>query len=297
MDEVAVRAAAMNYLDACSEGGNRPVTWRQLNRFVFQDEAIILVSTQGIFKPRQLSFPISIRTAPPRPNGEAPYTDEISVDGFLQYRYRGVDVNHRDNVGLREAMKRGLALIYLVGVAKGLYDVSAAAIIGDRPGDRTFEVALFPIADAAVGTVSAGEISATTRQYYYRIVKQRAQQAAFRVSVLDAYRKRCTICRLGHVELLDAAHIIPDALGGQPVIPNGVALCKIHHAAYDANIVGIRPDYVAEVRTDILAEVDGPMLQHGIKEIHGQSIHVPASASKRPNRLWLDERYERFRSA
>jgi len=41
-------------------------------------------------------------------------------------------------------------------------------------------------------------------------------------------------------------------------VPNGLALCKIHHAAFDMNILGIRPDHVVEIRTDVLEERDGP---------------------------------------
>ncbi|MGI8867651.1 MAG: HNH endonuclease [Mycobacteriales bacterium] len=52
-----------------------------------------------------------------------------------------------------------------------------------------------------------------------------------------AYETRCAVCRIGHRELLDAAHILPDTHPrGEPVVPNGLALCKIHHAAYDRNI-------------------------------------------------------------
>ncbi len=50
------------------------------------------------------------------------------------------------------------------------------------------------------------------------------------------------MCRLKHVDLLDAAHILSDSDGGQPVVTNGLSLCKIHHAAYDRGIVGVRPD-------------------------------------------------------
>ena len=52
-----------------------------------------------------------------------------------------------------------------------------------------------------------------------------------------------TLCKLRHAELLDAAHIIADANDeGLPIVPNGLALCKIHHAAFDKNIIGISPD-------------------------------------------------------
>jgi putative restriction endonuclease len=38
----------------------------------------------------------------------------------------------------------------------------------------------------------------------------------------------------------------------------------VHHAAFDVNIVGVRPDLVLDVRYDVLAEIDGPILQHGL---------------------------------
>ena len=58
----------------------------------------------------------------------------------------------------------------------------------------------------------------------------------------------------------------PTSMGSQ-IVPNGLALCKIHHAAYDSNIVGIRPDLIVEIQPKILAEVDGPMLRHGLQEM------------------------------
>src|ERR1017187_8016407 len=93
-------------------------------------------------------------------------------------------------------------------------------------------------------------------------------------------------------KLLHAAHIVPDRteVGGEPVVPNGLALCKIHHAAFDANILGIRPDYVAEIRSDVLAESDGPMLRYGIQEVHNMPISVPRSPADQPDRARLELR-------
>jgi len=74
-------------------------------------------------------------------------------------------------------------------------------------------------------------------------------------------------------------------------------MCKIHHAAYDANILGIRPDHIVEVRPDILAETDGPMLRHGLQEMHGTRITLPRSRRDHPELSRLDERYAQFRTA
>ena len=83
---------------------------------------------------------------------------------------------------------------------------------------------------------------------------------------------------------------------GQPFVSNGLALCKIHHAAFDANILGIRPDHVVEIRMDVLREKDGPMLQHGLQELHRRRLLVvPRRRELQPNPEYLAERYERFR--
>ena len=95
--------------------------------------------------------------------------------------------------------------------------------------------------------------------------------------------------------LLDAAHITPDSSkNGTPDVPNGIALCKIHHAAFDAHLLGVSPDYRVSIKTALLNEIDGPMLQHGLKEMHDIAIGVPRRPQERPNRDRLAERFEYF---
>lgn len=291
----AIRQAAFEYVDAVTEGGNQPISWQALQSFHFDGGRVHLVSQQGIFKPAVLDLPISIRTTPPHADGVRPYEDEISDDGFLRYKYRGTDRNHRDNRLLRNAMDAGATLLYFQGVAKGLYDVSGAAIVEDQPASLLFNVALFPVDSVAFGL--GIDIEAAQRHHYLAMVKRRANQQGFRQSVLRAYRSQCSVCRLRHPELLDAAHIVPDSAGGLPIVTNGLSMCKIHHAAFDHGIIGVRPDMVAEVRLDVLAEVDGPMLEHGIQAVHGRTLIIPSRGSWRPNTEALELRYEEFRRA
>jgi len=121
-------------------------------------------------------------------------------------------------------------------------------------------------------------------------------QQGFRRRVLRAYRETCAICRLRHKELLDAAHILPDRdERSDPRVSNGLALCKIHHAAFDKNVLGIRPDLHVEIHLDILQEEDGPMLKHGLQGFQNSKIIVPRSNDLKPNRDFLEERYDEFR--
>jgi putative restriction endonuclease len=82
---------------------------------------------------------------------------------------------------------------------------------------------------------------------------------------------------------------------GSAAICNGLALCKIHHGAFDANMLGITPDYRVRIEESVLDTFDGPTLQHALKEIDGaQLAQVPTRTVERPDRGLLDERYQRF---
>ena len=53
-----------------------------------------------------------------------------------------------------------------------------------------------------------------------------------------------------------------------------------------------------QIRADLLTEIDGPMLEHGLKGRHGQPLMVlPRTRAERPDRDLLEQRYTGFRSA
>jgi putative restriction endonuclease len=184
-------------------------------------------------------------------------------------------------------------------VRQGLYDaLYPFYVVVDRRDKLLFElVADVPgSADEVVGRIL--RVAEPAKAYATRMIRQRLHQQRFRYLVLDAYREQCAVCSLRHVDLLDAAHILPDRdVRGRPEIPNGLSLCKIHHSAYDVGILGVDPDCQIHLRRDILDEVDGPMLRHGLQEVHGTKLILPRSVEKRPNREYLAERFERFRAA
>lgn len=62
--------------------------------------------------------------------------------------------------------------------------------------------------------------------------------------------------------------------------------------------IRVRPDLFVEIRSDLLHEIDGPMLQHGLQERHGQRLmSIPRTRSEKPDSLLLQRRYEQFRAA
>lgn len=297
-----LRATLFAHIGTLRDAGGGVVTSGQLNAGMpFRGARQPIWNQQkGIFKPQilgRLGAALTIQTS-----HDSPYDDRApdatdSRDHFV-YRYRGNDVNHADNQALRQAFVQGRPLLYLVALAPGVYRPEFPFyVVGDRPQDLTFEL----MADAPGSFTSLG-VPATTnlplKAYATRTVRQRLHQARFRYLVLAAYRYQCSMCRLRHTPLLDAAHILPDRdEEGKPEVPNGLSLCKIHHSAYDVGIIGVSADYRVHLRKDVLDEVDGPMLRHGLQELHGSSIQVPRAGSSRPNPAYLKARFAQFLAA
>lgn len=188
-------------------------------------------------------------------------------------------------------------LIWWQGVQGGGYSaLYPIYLVEEERSELQFVVDIdaVPQTDLAWPSVDA-DIDASYRQ---RLTRLRLHQRPFRAAVLRAYRTACAVCSFRHSELLDAAHIKEDGAGGLPVVINGLTLCKMHHAAYDRKILGITPEYEVRINAEILREIDGPMLRHGIQEFHRRPLMVlPDRPRDRPDRSLLEARYEAFRAA
>jgi putative restriction endonuclease len=289
-----IRAAMFNHLDrllATSPDGS--LSSSAINAFEFEGRVVRLVVQAGIWKPAGLQAALTIRTTYTPPNQLPPYADDVE-GGVVHYKYRGTDPDHADNRALRQAMVDALPLAYFVGVEKGVYVPRYPVWLVDENVVRhEFAVAV----DEGQRFVDLSALPEPQRAYIERLTRARLHQPVFRARVLRAYHERCAMCRLHHPELLDAAHIIPDGQPkGDPVVPNGLSLCKIHHAAYDADLLGVGPNLVVEVAPRLLRESDGPMLTYGLQSMHGANLHVPRSPVAQPDRERLKLRYEQFRA-
>lgn len=247
----------------------------------------------GIWKPRVLDAAISVMTTPPKADEPPPYYDAWIDSTRLSYAYQGDDPEQWTNRALRLAWEHQLPLVYLYGVRAGWYLAEFPVYVArDRPADLRV--------DLVFGAERAGEgimIEVDGREYRARETRARLHQHGFRTRVVTAYGGRCAMCALRQVPLLDAAHIVPDGEPtGLPITRNGLALCKIHHAAYDQAFIGVRPDLVIEVDRELLDEIDGPILKHGLQQLHRQQLRaVPRRKVDHPDPERLEWRYSRFR--
>ncbi len=148
--------------------------------------------------------------------------------------------------GLADATYQAIYPVYIVSIDRHRLEALVAATADDRNLDADDMIVAEPI----------------LRRYRTQEVKARLHQSAFRLQVLNAYEHRCALTQFPVVPLLDAVHILPDRdERGHPTVSNGICMSRLHHSAYDSNILGIDPDGVVHLNREILRIEDGPLLE------------------------------------
>jgi putative restriction endonuclease len=257
---------------------------------------------KGIYQPKDSPFALTLKRSV-----RGPYDDRFTDDGALRYAMERSGPAGDDNRAVIASCRRHLPLLFLDQVARAptarftaFYPVWIVDVDLER---AEFGVDLErPPAAAQLTAGAVPGLSITTndvRRYAERHLRVRMHQTRFRERVLDAYQTSCAMCRLREAALLDAAHIDADASDeGEPVVSNGLALCKLHHAAFDAHFVAIEPEsHRIRVQPRLLREHDGPVLRHGIQELEGTALRLPAREADQPDRLRLQRRWAQFEHA
>ena len=125
------------------------------------------------------------------------------------------------------------------------------------------------------------EITETVEREYTEVRrKQRDQQ--FKQRVKQVYEETCAICGSqrqtpdGRPEV-EAAHIQPVRDGGPDKVRNGIALCKLHHWAFDQGWLAIDNNYSIIVRE--APHVNG---YDGFAELDGTDLVLPSDDDLHP---------------
>ncbi|GAB3612596.1 HNH endonuclease [Humibacter ginsengisoli] len=288
-EQVAIREDVFRWLDDVFIGhGGYEIRHSILRSYTYHGERIPLLDQgRGIRNPADFSSTLSIMSG----WKSNKYRDYEADDGWVTYDYRAGDGG--DNIKLVRAYENQDPIVYFRAVSQGYYVPYYPITIAEN--DPVARVVRFPLDEAFIALGDPASYTPIQKRYAASLVQQRLHQPIFRAHVLHAYAGACTVCDLRHAELLDAAHIIPDSAElGVAEVTNGLAMCKIHHAAYDRNLMGITADYEVRINDDLLNEIDGPMLRHGLQDMHGRTIHVPTRRSERPSPERLAERFEQF---
>jgi putative restriction endonuclease len=254
-----------------------------------------------------MSSLLSIKTVVPRSGRGVWYDDQREAhqqiyDGreTVSYSFMGDDADATDNRLLKHACDAKIPVVYFLGISPGLYRILMPTFL-DEWNPTTLRVGLsfgnitFDLAQDDVDV--APPQTDIQRRYALNVVKRRLHQDAFRQAVITAYKGRCAFSNLPVSTLLDAAHIVADRheMLGQPVVPNGLPLSKIHHAAFDAHLIGVDPDYRIHVSKKLLDQRDGPLLE-ALKDLNGVTLRLPLRKQDFPDQERLDVRFREYRA-
>lgn len=296
LDQTRIRLEAIHYVRQLRERWVA-VPAGELQRFVSDGAEVYLKGQQGIFKPKELSDPLSITSTI-----DSPYADDLIEGHKILYDFLP-STREYENDGLKRCAEAELPLIYLLQVSKRpnpeyvvfapvfvvgwddatrqfLVDLSEQRPVDSFPSSRArvpgrqFELPAIPTPN------SPSEVRELTRTYLVTTVEQRLYQARFRSEVLSAYRDRCAVCLLRIRPLLDAAHVVPNRDPKPAVIINeGLSLCATHHRAFEAGILSYDAFY------DIRIDLDGIRPGDGEKSMllafEGRRLELP-----RDETLW-----------
>ncbi|WP_416137921.1 HNH endonuclease [Halomonas sp. HK25] len=301
--DTRLRQAAFQRLEDISRQFSNDVPWEAIaQRVPFDVEPFFIASRAiGIFKPKQMQDGIlSIKTVVPKQGRINIYSDGASDEGGFWYSLEAGGTAKAANRQLLISYERKDPIIYLMGVAPGRYFPLWPCYIDSV--DIARELCHVSMHDriGAARHVAEGagtyEVDEVEKRYVIREAKTRVHQAEFRARVMQAYSNRCAMTGLPVPELLEAAHIIPDTYhAGTAEVSNGISLSRLHHRAYDADLIGIDPDYRIHLNADLLSTQDGPLLE-SMKQLNGNRISVPKHSEEKPSKEALGLRYKRFLS-
>jgi putative restriction endonuclease len=206
----------------------------------------------------------------------------------LQVSFQTLERAFRDGVATQSRPTReGSEMVVAVNPDSLLWYVQDGTSLHNDPED----------AEAVEGLISApleeeqafldsGVTPAVVARRFDLVQTIRAFRASqFRPSVLRAYSYRCAVCGIA-LKLVDAAHIVPVAYpGSTDEVTNGLALCKLHHAAYDNGLLGVFPDYRIALHPEAEQRLRAARLDSGLeafREALPSQIRLPGVADVRP---------------
>ncbi len=138
--------------------------------------------------------------------------------------------------------------------------------------------------------VSSDDIEATKgppeRRRVLRTVLRFLRDRRFRSRVLTAYSHRCSACGV-QLDLLDAAHIVPVGQpGSTDEVSNGVAMCALHHRAYDRALIAFDTSFDLHISKARLDELKLAGCDGGFDPFAAalrKTLLLPAAAGDRPD--------------
>lgn len=216
---------------------------------------------------------------------------QIKRDTLQLAATNGLDAHTKDNEEIAVAFRPDFIMDYvrnleaLHNFGKSARDLrSMQALIERTNDDEEFEVNDDDVAGVA-----------TTRRKAVRTIIQKVRQRNFARRVLTAYSFQCAFCSM-QLDLIDAAHILPvEHDESTDLTSNGIALCALHHRAFDHAFVTFNDRYEMLVSKERIKRLETIGHDAGMKDFLTRlkpMIAVPPTRSDCPNVAYIQKANE-----
>lgn len=201
---------------------------------------------------------------------------QIREEALRKAYINGIAPWEKDNQEIAIAFRPDFMVEYIRNLeslhsfGESVRDFEVLEEVAERPDD---------VNDEVVDTVTQ------ERQVAITNVKKKIRDNSFKSRVLTSYSQQCAICGI-QMKLIDAAHIIPVEHDGTDHTSNGVAMCALHHRAFDRSLITINENYQilhSALKMDKLREIglDGGM-DRFIRDLRAVII-LPPAINDRPH--------------
>ncbi|MDR1350682.1 MAG: HNH endonuclease [Zoogloeaceae bacterium] len=180
---------------------------------------------------------------------------QVKEETLQDAHSRAFSIHHRQNGEIAVAFRSEFLVEYALNAAS-LHLTGKAAI-----NDMSLLNNLDMLTETQITKVKNQE-----RQIILSQIARKYRTADFRKRVLGAYEHRCAACGI-QLKLIDAAHIIPVAAAtSTDETQNGIALCKLHHTAFDRNLLSFDEKYKIEISNAEVSRLAAENLVGGLKK-------------------------------
>ncbi|MFL5805047.1 MAG: HNH endonuclease [Roseiflexaceae bacterium] len=207
----------------------------------------------------------------PSPGMEQALASIGKIKSYRQFNQVALGAKLNDNLFVllsasdtRDALRRALIEKYFAP------DIRAEIVNVGRITTQSFEYSR-ELIDRLKGRFTLKEAPEANETYLTD-----SRTVAFRRVVVEAYQHTCSFCRIrvrtpdGHTAVA-AAHIVPWSHGHNDDPRNGMALCGLHHWAFDRGLISVE-DY--KIRVSPVATSDDNAAP-SILELDGRPIYLP----------------------
>lgn len=204
-----------------------------------------------------------------------------------------VDVNTLEtacSVGIaakNRPIKDGHEVVVAVAPPSLLWYVENGALLHNAQSDAPEVVELVtatPEEELAILENAPNQTSFNRRHDLVQLMKL-YRDAKFRPAVLTAYSYKCAVCNCD-LKLVDAAHIVPITHAkSTDEVTNGMALCRLHHGAYDNGLMGVQSNHRIVINPEMVNHLRDIHLATGFDRFKNQlpeRIRIPSSIEVRP---------------